>query len=61
MRVLLEEAGEPDERRADAVVRSVRRLREGQRPMTYARWAATIVLIVDLLEEAVEEDPGDDA
>lgn len=60
MRHIYDEVGEPDERRAEAVVRSVKRLREGHRKMRYAVWTATVALIVELLEEAVEDDVGED-
>lgn len=60
MRRLYEEQVNPDGRRADAVLRTARRWREGSRPMPYAVWVSTLVLIQELLEEAIEDEPSDD-
>jgi hypothetical protein len=60
VRYFVEQSEEPSEAKASAVVHSVKRLREGSRPMRYAKWVATVALIVTLLEEAVDEDEGDE-
>jgi hypothetical protein len=60
MRHFVETVEPPSEAKAAAVVSGVKRLREGSRPMSFAKWAATVALIIELLEEAVEEDEGDD-
>jgi hypothetical protein len=60
MRRMYEEQVNPDNRRADAVLRTVHRWREGSRPMPYAKWVATLGLIQALLEEAIEDEPEDD-
>lgn len=59
MRRMYEEQVNPDNRRADAVLRTTHRWREGSRPMPYATWVATLTLIQALLEEAVEDEPED--
>jgi hypothetical protein len=60
MRYLIETVAPPSEAKAATVVQSVRRLREGSRPMNHAKWVATVGLIITMLEEAIEDDPGDD-
>jgi hypothetical protein len=46
---------------ANAVVRSIKRWREGSRPMRYVVWVATINYLIDELELLVEEAEEDDA